>query len=168
MFNRRFRHRHEQLSQLPPTLLTMADAEHGSEHSRARGVSRLAGAPFVVDGGHIAERGVTAPGWYRALDELEDGHAGLGLGAELAPVEQFARASRRSSRTGHCRRRHRPIPSTAALLRPPCIADRSRWRCIAIPGRPSICQAATRVWLIELAALTAKAARPHSATRVPI
>lgn len=25
-----------------------------------------------------------------ALDELEDGHAGLGLGLELAPVERFA------------------------------------------------------------------------------
>ena len=32
-----------------------------------------------------------APGWVvEALDEVEHGHAGIGLGAKAAPIEQFA------------------------------------------------------------------------------
>ncbi len=33
---------------------------------------------------------MTTTGIVPALDELEDGHADLGLGLELAPVEQLA------------------------------------------------------------------------------
>src|SRR5918992_1506662 len=47
-------------------------------------------APFVVGGAELAEGGVPPARVVEALDEVEDGHAGLGMGAELLAVEQLA------------------------------------------------------------------------------
>ena len=43
-----------------------------------------------MDRGEIADTGVSTIRIVPALDVLEYGHAGLGLGAESAPVEEFA------------------------------------------------------------------------------
>ena len=45
---------------------------------------------FEVPGREIAERGVAARGIVEAFDEVEDGHAGLGVGLEAMPVEKLA------------------------------------------------------------------------------
>ena len=46
--------------------------------------------PFILHGREVAEGGMPAARVIPALDEAEDGHPGLGLGAEAAAVEQLA------------------------------------------------------------------------------
>jgi len=47
-------------------------------------------APLVVHGAELGEGGVPPAGVVEALDEVEDGHASLDVGAELVAVQQFA------------------------------------------------------------------------------
>src|ERR1700694_1518915 len=56
----------------------------------ACGKSLMLVTPLVVDRRQIDEGGVAAMRVIPPLDELEDGHAGLGLGFEAAAVEQLA------------------------------------------------------------------------------
>src|SRR3989338_9306715 len=46
--------------------------------------------PLELAGGIITEGGMAAARIVETLDEVEDGHAGLGLGPEAAAVEQLA------------------------------------------------------------------------------
>ena len=103
---------------------------------------------------------MTASRIVEALDEGEHCGSRLGLRLEPAAIEQFARGSRRSSRTWRCHRHRRPNPSRVAHL-PHDSDGRTRSRCI---GRIQLI-VTTRSLLAYRATPETDPASPHCDTR---
>lgn len=75
------------LPKLTPELVEKLEFPGFCRPLRAYGLQPLTDTPFVVDGRLISEAEWRRPGLYPSLDELEDGHSGLGLGVERASVK---------------------------------------------------------------------------------
>ena len=57
-------------------------------------------APFKLVGGLVPKGGAQVPGVVPALDEVEDGEAGLASGLERPAVDDFAFESGKEARAG--------------------------------------------------------------------